>query len=472
MKINNSILYIIGEIVPRAVGLFLMPVFTQYLSPEDYGIMSYTESIAVFMYIFSVLSLNSYLLRNYVEIKSDIEKKKFVGNLFVCIMSYNIVVMFVFSAVLSFVFEMMEIQVNFFPYMFLALLTNFFNIFAVIPMALYRIQEKARKFVSISLMSAFLQIILSLLFIITFDQGILGRYYGVLIASILFAGVYFNLMKKEVIFNFNYHQIREALKFSLPLVPASLSFLLLDISDRLILEQYVSLSQMGIYSIAYTLGFAVNVVINGGYKAFEPILFKNMHQEKFIHIFYDIKNMFLFFVFCMGLFFLLFSQEILYLMATADFYEAYLLVPIIVIAAVIKGLYMLYGVMMMAQNKTKLLSAAAVLGATVNIGLNILFIPTYGIVAAAISTVLGFLIMTIFIHIVVHSYFPLNFYHDIKDYLSILFLSLMSYLLFYNTELEISRETFLMKVIIFGVGVLLLSKIYKITVLRNIKKYE
>ena len=139
-----------GEIVPKVVGLFLMPVFTKYLSPEDYGIMSYTEAIAVFMYIFSVLSLNSYLLRSYSETNSDLEKKKFVGNLFVFIMSYNIVVMFVFSAVLSIVFQVMEMQVNFFPYMFLALLTNFFNIFAVIPMALYRIQEKAGKFVGLS----------------------------------------------------------------------------------------------------------------------------------------------------------------------------------------------------------------------------------------------------------------------------------------------------------------------------------
>jgi len=462
----------IGEIVPKVIGLFLLPVFTVYLSPEDYGIMSYTESIAVFMYVFSVLSLNSYLLRNYFEISSETEKKKFIGNLFVFVASYNVVVLLVFSAVLSIVFKVMEIQVDFFPYMFLALLTNFFNIFSVIPMALYRIQEKAEKFVWLSLISTFLQIILSLLLIITFDQGVLGRYYGILIVSILFAGVYFNLMRKEVIFNFNYQQIREALKFSLPLVPASLSFLLLDISDRLILEQYVSLKEMGIYSIAYTLGFAVNVVISGGYKAFEPILFKNLYQENFIRTYYDIKNIFLFFVFSIGLLFLLFSQEILYIMATADFYEAYILVPIIVIAAAIKGLYMLYGVLMMAKRKTKMLSMAVVLGALVNIGINIMFIPTYGIIAAAISTVFGFLIMTLFIHIAVYPYFRLNLYHDIKDYISILLLSLIGYLVFYfyNVELELCIETFVMKSIIFGIGVLLFSKIYKVAMFKNIKK--
>jgi len=457
----------IGEIVPKVIGLFLMPIFTRYLSPEDYGIMSYTESMAVFMYAFAILSLNSYLLRNYSEISSEIEKKKFVGNLFVFIISYNVVVMLVFSVGLSIVFKVMEIQVDFFPYMFLALLTNFFNIFSVIPMALYRIQEKVGKFVRLSLMNTLLQIILSLLLIITFDQGILGRYYGILIVSILFAGVYLNLMRKEVIFNFNYQQIREALKFSLPLVPASISFLLLDISDRLILEQYVSLNEMGIYSIAYTLGFAVNVVIVGGYKSFETVLFKSVKEENFIHIFYDIKNIFLFFVFSIGLLFLLFSQEILYIMATTDFYKAYMLVPIIVVAAVIKGLYMLYGVLIMVKRKTKMLSMAVVLGALVNIGTNIMFIPTYGIMAAAISTVFGFLTMTIFSHVLVYHYFRLNLYHDIKDYFSILLLSLIGYLLFYNVELELCKETFVLKSIIFAVGILVFSKMYKVVISKN-----
>ena len=69
-------------------------------------------------------------------------------------------------------------------------------------------------------------------------------------------------MRKEAIFNFNYQQIKEALKFSLPLVPASMAFIL-GYMDRFILQQYVSLKDMGIYSIAYTLGFAVNVVISG-----------------------------------------------------------------------------------------------------------------------------------------------------------------------------------------------------------------
>lgn len=457
----------IGEIVPKVIGLFLMPIFTRYLSPEDYGIMSYTESIAVFMYAFAILSLNSYLLRNYSEFSSEIEKKKFVGNLFVFIMSYNIVFILVFSVILSVVFEIMEIQVGFYPYMFLALLTNFFNIFAVIPMALYRIQEKAGKFVGLSLISTLLQITLSLVLIIVFDQGILGRYYGILIVSILFAGVYLNLMRKEVIFNFNYLQLREALKFSLPLVPASISFLLLDISDRLILEQYVSLNEMGIYSIAYILGFAVNVVIVSGYKFFEPVLFKNVQQENFIRIFYDIKNIFLFFVFSMGLLFLLFSQEILYIMATTDFYEAYMLVPIIVVAAVIKGLYMLYGVLIMVKRKTKMLSMAVVLGALVNIGINIMFIPTYGIMAAAISTVFGFLTVTIFSHVLVYHCFRLNLYHDIKDYFSILLLSLIGYILFYNVELDLCKETFVLKSIIFTVGVWVFSKIYKVDILKN-----
>lgn len=128
---------------------------------------------------------------------------------------------------------------------------------------------------------------------------------------------------------------------------------------------------------------------------------------------------------------------------------------------------MLYGVLIMVKRKTKILSMAVVLGALVNIRTNLMFIPTYGIITAAISTVFGFLTMTILSHILIYRYFRLNLYHDIKDYFSILLLSLIGYLLFYNVELELCKETFVLKSIIFTIGVLLFSKIYKVNILKN-----
>ena len=92
--------------------------------------------------------------------------------------------------------------------------------------------------------------------------------------------------------NFNFQQTKSALKFSLPLIPGAISFIILDISDRIILEKYVSLKELGLYSIAYTLGFGLNVVINGSYRAFEPILFKSFSTEDFSEIFIRIKNNF------------------------------------------------------------------------------------------------------------------------------------------------------------------------------------
>jgi O-antigen/teichoic acid export membrane protein len=472
MKKYNSIFYMIGEIVPKITGILLLPIFTRYLTPKDYGILSYTTSLMIYIYIFSSLSLNSYVLRNYFEYKNTKERKKMLGNIVTFIFIFNILFLLIGGALLKYGFELFKIKIDFFPYVFLSLISNFIEVFGIIPLVICRLQEKALKFISITIGQSVLQILVSLFLIIIFKQGVLGRYLGILTTNLIFLNIYIYILRKEIIININILEIKKALKFSLPLVPGAISFALLDVSDRIILEKFVSLDKMGIYSIAYTLGFGVNVIINGGYRAFEPILFKNIREKNFMEIFENIKNKYIFFIFSSSLGFILFSQEILVFMTTKNFYIAYKIIPIIVIGAILKGIYILYGVLIMAQNSTKLLSYAVIIGAITNIIINILYIPKYGIIIAAISTAIGYAFMTVIIHFNCVRLYKLKISKEIKEYFILMLFVIISYLLFYKLKISINILNLFYKILILFFVIFVLKKFYQISFKSLVREFK
>lgn len=467
---KNSYIYMIGEIIPKMLSLILLPIMTRYLTPEDYGIIAYVDAIIIFIFVFSVMSLNSYVLREYFELKTRIAQKKLIGNFFISLIAYNIFSLLVFIGLLSLLFSLLNLQFDFFPIMLLALLANFFEIFSIFPQIIYRIQEKAVHYIYFTISKTIFQMGSIIILLVYLEQGVLSKYYGILGVNILFALVSFYIIKKNAIFSFYILQLKEGLKFSLPLVIGALSFLILDISDRFILEQYVSLADLGLYSIAYTLGFAVNVIINGSYKAFEPLLFRESKKDNFIISFYAIKKQYMFLVFAVGLLVIMFSQELLYFMTSEKFYEAYYLVPFIVLAAISKGIYMLYAVLLMVQKKTKLLSQSVLIGAIVNIVINLLFVDTYGSVVAAISTFAAFLLMTMIVHGRTFRYYSFSILKESKEYFLLISFLGISTLLYYCIDVQLSITMFSIKLVITIILFLLLLKLYEIEIFSLFKK--
>ena len=98
--------------------------------------MSYVDSLIIFVLIFSILSLNSYVLRTYFEQKDLNEQKKLIGNIFLFIAIYNVITFFFFSFVLSLLLDLLNSEINFFPLVLLALVANFFETFSIIPLSI------------------------------------------------------------------------------------------------------------------------------------------------------------------------------------------------------------------------------------------------------------------------------------------------------------------------------------------------
>jgi len=451
-------IYTIGEIAPRIISFFLLPIYTNYLSPSDYGIINYTNSIVVFLYVLGALSLNSYVLRFYYGIKKEKEKKELIGNIYLFIGFINFLILAIAWLIVPLIIEKYNVKIPWKPYFQLALINNFLDGFSIIPLVFYRVKQKAKIFVKLSLGRALLQFLFTFFLIVVLKKGIIGNYLGKFFSVFIYVFIYWIVIKKEAILNINIKQIKEGLKFSLPLIPGALAFLILNISDRIILERYVSLFDIGIYSVAYTLAFALNMIIQSGYKAIEPEFYKRFQQPGFFHFAKKIQSNFLFMIFTLAMFLTLFSQEIFKIMTSDDYFRGYLLVPVIIIGALMSGQNIIFQTILTAEKKTKIVGFTSLIGAGINLTVNLLLIPLWGIYAAAISSSISYCFMNIY------SFSRMDFPNKSlkSEIIALILFIAITISIFFGFNVQLSVSIFLLKIAICFAYTFIIAKIFHI----------
>ncbi len=382
-----------GSVLSQALAFFALPFFTRYLKPDDFGILSYTGSVTSFLFILSTLSLNSFVVKYYFEIQSEKKRKELFGTIFLFLIAINIALLFIEFLVFPHALKRFDIKIPFYPYFEIALIINFLQIALFIPTVYYRVTRNAWGYFCFTSSAAVIGIVLSFILIVGYDMGVIGRYYGSLCTNLFFLVVCLIIMFKISSFSFNLPIILKGLRFSLPLLPGAIATIAIASSDRIILERYVSLSQLGIYSVGFTLGTALSVIKRGVYLAVEPGVYESFNQEGFEEKVVRLKNIFLSLLLCIGCVIIVFSKEIVMVVASERFYESYMVIPFFVIGVIFRGTEIPVGTTLLALNKTLYQPIIVGSALAVNIAGNLVLIPFMGIMGAAFASALAFMIM-------------------------------------------------------------------------------
>lgn len=415
---SNTILYTIGEVVPRIIAFLMMPIFTRYLAPVDYGILSYTNSVIVFIYAFCTLSLNTYVLRFYFDCKTEEDKKKLIGNVFLFIALVNTCVLILLYFTMPLIIEKAQIAVPWKPYFRLAIINNFLESFSVIPMVYFRVKQNAKAFVGISVGRCVAQYVATFILLVPLGMGVMAQYYGRLFTLLPFFFLYVSIICIKGKINFNWQQIKSGLKYSLPLLPGSISYLALTSFDRIILERYVSLEIIGIYNIAYTIAFALNMVIQSFYKALEPDIFqrynKDTVEDVFIPYMRKINNIYNFTLYAMALLLSLFAKEALMIVASEKYYSAVMYVPPVLVGVLFSGRKLLIDCAIASEKRSVISGIGTIMGAIISVITNLILIPRLGVIAAPIALSVSYLAMNIYLKICT----KIKFFNNWQDILA------------------------------------------------------
>ena len=396
--VKNTIIYSIGEIFPKVLNFLILPIFTSYVTANEFGIISYTNTLIGFISVISTLSLNTYLLRKLFEIQNENVRRKLIFSTFMAITIMNILLLLIVYSLGPRSFTKYNVKVPFYPFIHLTLLTNFFDIFSAIPFVLLRVNKKANSFVFLNILKGILTFGTTCVLLIYFKKGIFGYFYSRLIINIFFSFFFITYVIKNSIFKFDFNIVKEGLKFSLPLIPGTISYLIISVFDRIVIEKYVSLSSLGVYSLIQAIAMAMSIIIQGAYKAYEPDVFKKYGTNEYNFFINKLFKILFTILIILSFPLTLYIKEIIQLFTKPEYQVGFYLMPFFLTTVIFTSQNTMLNTLAIAEKKTKISSYSLILGAILSIALNIIFIPHFGIIVPAISSIIAYMCMNIFLY--------------------------------------------------------------------------
>ena len=376
----------------------MIPIYTRYLVPEDYGTLELVSLTADILAILVGAQISTAVFKFYHEENEKSKKKNIISTAFIGVSIIAGISLFILGnnaeIISSLIFGHTKHAVLF-QLMFLG---YFFSIVEEVPLAYIRIQDKSKTFVVVIMLQIMTMISLNIYFVIVLKYGVFGILLG---TSIAFGITCLFLTWRTIVVTgtkFVFSRLIAMLRYSLPLIPASLGMFVIHFSDRFFLNQYASLSDVGIYSLAYKFGFLLTpLVVSPFYMIWQSKMFVFYEDENRVELYNKIMAIFLFAVAAGFLLLSTFINEVLIIMTTEKYYRAGYFVPIIAAAYVFNGLNQIFLSPLYAEKKTKIIGKINSIAAFVNILLNYILISNYGIMGAAVATLLTFTFITIYI---------------------------------------------------------------------------
>lgn len=408
--LKHSLIYGAGAVISKAVGFLMIPVYTRYLTPEDYGIIEIlTLTSYIITWIFS-MGLDSSILRFYFDYDTEKEKKEVIstGLIFLIgVMLLGILILLNFAAKFSLIFlDTVE-----YPYYFkIIFITTFFQVILNIPLTYLRAKDQSILFVAISLCRMIIALSLNIYLIIFLNMGVLGVLYSSLITNSFICLIMLFVTFKEIGFVFSLKKLKKMLDYGLPFVPTGLSLFVLSFADRYFLKCFSSLNKVGLYSLGYKFASMLGIlIINPFYQIWNVFMFSEAKKNNAKQIFARVLTYFGFIITFAGLGISMLGKEIVKIVATPAFFDASMVIPIVTLAYILYGGYHIFPVGIYLKKKTKHLVPVVISAAILNLLLNWFLIPKFNIMGAGMATMLSYLYLAVCAHFVSLRFYTIRY---------------------------------------------------------------
>jgi len=390
--VRHTAMYGLGSIVIKALGFLMLPFYTHYLSPRDYGVLEILDlSMSLFGMILH-MGIAPALLRAYAASRSAEERKRTVSTAFIFVFVTGMVT---FAAGLMAVKPLSvallgpAVSTN---YLLLSFLSFVLSYLASMPRAYLRALEASGMFTLLETGGLFVILLLNIYFIAVLKLGAMGILWSsVIVYGIQAVGLSIWVLRSVGI-SFSGTILRQMAAFGLPLIFSNISLFALNFSDRFFLQRLQSLDAVGVYAVGYKLAFMINyMLVQPFYAMWQARMYNIYEQPEHAKIFRQIFVLYSLILTYAAMGIAVFSPEVLRLMADPKFSGGKDVVPIVAFAYVFYGIGSYVQLGMFLTNKTKAIGAVSTVAAVLNLGLNYVLIGKFVMVGAAWATLFGFM---------------------------------------------------------------------------------
>ncbi len=411
---KQSLIYGIGTILTRVVTFLLLPLYTNVFTTEEYGIVSLAYAFIGFVMIAYRYGMDSALMKYYIDAEGENKKTYFTTIFSIQTLTSLIFSLFLFltAGFVAPIFLGGEYK----QLMQLVMIILFLDALWMLPMLLLRADEKPRQYISYSLLNVILTMAFNIYLVVFLKMGITG----VLIGNIIASGALVLATAPIIIKNFSFKTIsrsalREVLKFGLPFFPAGIFTVIMELSDRYLLEWLADTSTVGLYSAGNKLGMFGLLLVMGFNMGWTPYFLKKGKDADAPQTFARVSTYFLGIVGCFIVLISLWIDQLVQLrignayFIGEEFWSSIQVVPIILLGYYFFGLYVLQLPGVFMTKKTKWVPFFRGIGAILTILVNILLIPVFGIIGAASAKAIAFFGMSLAILLFNQKHYPIPF---------------------------------------------------------------
>jgi O-antigen/teichoic acid export membrane protein len=400
--IKNTLIIGFGKVSTQLISFLLLPLYTLFLSPGEYGTVDLITTYIALLVPAVTLQLEMASFRFLVDARqNENEKKQIISNILQVISIILLVCTVLFLAVNAF-FHL--------PYANLILLNIGVTIFSNLFLQFARGVGDNKKFAIACILTGITTLLTTILFIVYAHMGAEGMLLSVALANLVCAlYLFFALRMSHYIDLKTYDKKlqKKLIEYSFPLIPNGVSWWVINVSDRTIISIAIGVAANGIYAVAnkYAAIFSSAFsIFSMSWTESASMHINDKDRDKF---FSETINASVRFFGSFGLVLIASIPLLFPFLVSAAYGEAYLYIPILIIAAFFNSIVVLYSAIYVAKKMTRQVANTSMVAAIINIVLTIVLMKFIGLYAAAISTAVAFLAMAIYRH------------YDVKKYISI-----------------------------------------------------
>jgi O-antigen/teichoic acid export membrane protein len=409
---KHTAIYSTADLLAKAVGFFLLPIYTRYLSPADYGILELLSVSLTIIIIFVQQGMHTSFFRGYsFDYKdNEEEKKEVVSTSYLYLLSSAFIFLGIATLFSRQINNLLFQSKDYTLLVRLTFITGFFNVLSTIPFQLFRAKLQSVKFSLVSILRFLLNVSFNIYFILKLKMGLSGVVYGNLFTAILISILTFFLIYKNLSLKFSFSKLKSMLSYGFPLVPGGLSIWVLSVANRYFLERLSTTTELGLYSLGSRFsGILELLIIQPFLTTWPSIYFPLAKEENAPPTFSRLTTYFLLIGSFCSLGIIAISNPVLKIMAGQKFWGAYKVIPLLVFSVLLYGLFSLLNIGIFIQKKTKYNPLIIGIAAIFNLLLNYFLIPPYGMLGAAYATFFSYLLMDLLAYIINVRVYPVPY---------------------------------------------------------------
>jgi len=383
--IRHTVVYGLGASGTRAIGFFLIPVYTRYLTPADYGVLALVAVLDQALFIIMNMGQSTALFRTYFNHDSAEDRQTVLTTSLWLIALTALPVGLLALAFSEPLALLLTGSGGYTAWVMIGIGAVMFKTLGRLPFAVLRAKEQSQRYAWFSSARTGVGMALAIIFVVGLHLGGRGVLLSQLFAELALCAILCPLTLKGLKLKFSRRDAGDLLGYGVYLLPSGLLMFVLHLGDRYFLKHYGSLAAVGLYALGYRFAEILSFVMAAFQLAWPQFLFSNRKSPDAPALY---ARVFTYVVAVTGFLWLglaLFAEDIVHVMAAPAFQEAYRVVPWIAGAFFFDALAVAGNIGMPMHRKVKYRPLILTLVVAVNLGLNFTLVPRWGASGAAIT---------------------------------------------------------------------------------------